>query len=308
MPVVVFCYRHWYQTYAIYFEDLRAQNAFDESLYFKHLPFFLGPSSRSPTGNTAVATGPCLMIIAFALYGWYTFSGPYRWLADLQIGLFGAYGVIITGILTGLIFLWPLAFVGARLEQRGFLTHEATGMDYDPKRHDLPTGLLTLSLMALAAGWFSSQRIPRGEPVPITLEEIGNGAVIPAHVSLQGQALVDASLRLEGDGGNPTYAPLVAEGYEAGTPIVVFVESHSRDERKLAATTHKGVLIRNGLPGVIREGFKSTTNTPPAEPHFLFCYGSATDGLEFLPWVLFGAAGVLGLASIVLLLMSRQVS
>ena len=254
-----------------------------------------------------VATGPCLMIIAFGLYGWYTFSGPYRWLADLQISLFGAYGVVITGILTCLIFLWPLALVGFRLEQRGLLTHEATGMDYDPKRHNVPIGLLTLSLMALAAGWFSNQRIPRGEPVPITLEDIENGAVIPAHVSLQGRALVDSSLRLEGDGGNPTYAPLVVEGYEEGSSIVVYVESFPRDERDLTVARHKGVLIRNGLPGVVREGFKST-NTPPAEPHFLFCYGSATSGLEFLPWVMFGAAGVLGLASIVFLLMSRRVS
>ncbi len=83
-----------------------------------------------------------------------------------------------------------------------------------------------------------------------------------------------------------------------GDSIFVYVEHQSpRDDEALAQEWHRGVLIANGLPGLVREGFK-TTDAPPAEPHYLFCYSAAMDGLEYLPTIMFSIGGVLGLVSV----------
>lgn len=260
--------------------------------------FIWTPSSRSPTGNTVVGTLPSLIILGLGLYWWYTFSGPYRWLADLQISIFGSYGVFITGILACLLLLFPLAYVGSVLESRGLLSHD-TVLHYDPKRHDVPIGLITLAVMALGAGWFTIQRIPRGKPVVLTFEEIAKGIDIPAHVSLQGKALLDDSLHIESDTENSLYTPLVPEEYEEGMPVFVYIESFPPNEAAVTRRKHQGVLVANGLPGVVREGFNSSS-TPPAQPHYMLCYARAMDGLEFMPSLLFSVAGILGLAAIVM--------
>ena len=254
------------------------------------------PSSRSPAGITQVGAIPSLFIVALGIYWWYTYSGPYQWLAEIQLSMFGAYGAFITGILSCLLLLIPTVFLGSYVESRGLLNADSF-RTYDPKQYEVPIGIMTLAVMVLAAGWFVFQRLPQGTPVELTLREIARGVDIPKHVSLQGNAATQHSLRQDGDYGRPSYTPLVGGNYEEGDAVFVYVENYPRDNAALARSKHRGTLIRNGLPGVVREAFMSSS-TPPAPNYFVLHYANGMKGLEFLPKILFTIAGVLGLASL----------
>ena len=253
------------------------------------------PASQTPSGMTAARTFPSLLMLALCVYWWWTYSGLYRWIAELQLWLFDSYFVIITLILSFLAFIFPMGYLGARVEAAGWLGDDSS--DADPNRFNVVAGIVTLAVMALGVGWYTGQRVPSGEPVELTLADVKRGRPIPGHVMLQGYGRPDFSIRLGGDA-SANYTALVPPDFVEGDTIAVYVEHQSpRDDAAMAEEWHRGVLIANGLPGLVREKFK-TTDAPPAEPHYLFCYSAAMDGLEYLPTIMFSIDGVLLLASL----------
>ena len=253
------------------------------------------PASQTPTGKTAARTFPSLLILAVCVYWWWTYSGLYRWIAELQLAIFESYFVIITLVFSFLVFIFPLGYLGARGEAAGWLGEDSS--DADPNRFNVLAGLVTLAVMSLGVGWYTSQRIPHGESVELTLADVKRGRPIPGHVLLQGYGRPDFSIRLGGDA-SANYTALVPPDFVEGDRIAVYVEHQSpRDDEAMAEEWHRGVLIANGLPGLVREKFK-TTNASPAEPHYLFCYAEAMDGLEYLPTIMFSIGGVLVFASL----------
>ena len=254
------------------------------------------PRSQTPSGRTAARTFPSLLALAMCLFWWWTYSGLFRWLAELQLALFGSYYLIITLLFSLLAFLIPMGIVGSYVEDAGWLSDETP--HGDPERFNVPAGILTLTVMALGVGWFTNQRIPSGDPVEITLGEIRSGRPIPGHVSVQGFARPDLTIRIGGDS-SANYTALVPADFVEGDAVVVYVENQPRDKAALANERHQGVLIANGLPGLAREGFKST-DAPPAKPHYLLCYSTAMQGLELLPTIMFSIGGLLGLVSVVM--------
>ena len=77
------------------------------------------PSSRNPAGITAVRAFPSLLILAVLAYWWYTYSGPYRWLAELQLHFFGSFDIVITLLATVALLLAPMTLLGILIENNG---------------------------------------------------------------------------------------------------------------------------------------------------------------------------------------------
>ena len=66
--------------------------------------------------------GAMLMCICGALagYWWWSYSGPFRWIAERQLQWFGSYEESITFVLTAAIAFAPLLVVGAAVKKLGF--------------------------------------------------------------------------------------------------------------------------------------------------------------------------------------------
>ncbi len=131
------------------------------------------PGSQTPSGKTAARTFPSLLMLGLCLYWWWTYSGLFRWVAELQLSFFGSYFVMLTLIFCFLTFIFPMGYLGARVEAAGWLGNDSS--DADPNRFNLPAGIVTLSVMALAVGWYTNQRVPSGQPVKTTLSEVKRG-------------------------------------------------------------------------------------------------------------------------------------
>ena len=256
------------------------------------------PSSRNPAGITAVQAFPSLLILAVLAYWWYTYSGPYRWLAELQLHFFGSFDIVITLLATVALLLAPMTLLGILIENNGWLPE--SNSTTSTAHYEVPVGIMTLSVMALVLAWFTYQRVPRGQAVELTLAEVAASESMPSHVLLHGHALTESSFQLDSDHGNYDYTPLVSATYTIGDPVLVYIESCTpRDDASLTSTEHKGVLIENGLPGLIRESFQSS-QAPPEQRHIVLVYSDSMQGIKHLPTALFSGGILLGLISAVM--------
>ena len=256
------------------------------------------PSSRNRAGITAVRAFPSLLILVVLAYWWYTYSGPYRWLAELQLHLFGSFDVVITLIVTLALLLIPMTLLGILIETKGWLpdSNSTTSTNH----YEVPVGIMTLSVMALVLAWFTYQRVPRGQAVELTLADVAASESLPSHAIFHGHVLIESSIQLDSDHGNYDYTPLVSANYTIGDSVLIYIEScPPRDNARLTNDGHKGVLIENGLPGLIRESFQSS-QTPPEQRHFVLVYSDAMQGLKHLPTGLFSGGILLGLISVVM--------
>src|SRR5437763_12762643 len=66
--------------------------------------------------------GAMLMCICGGLagYWWWSYSGPFRWIAERQLQWFGSYAESITFVVTAAVAFAPLLVVGAAVKKLGF--------------------------------------------------------------------------------------------------------------------------------------------------------------------------------------------
>lgn len=225
-----------------------------------------------------------LSLITLGAYWWYTYSGLYRWLAELQIQLIGAYYPTYTGIFT--IVLLFLPFVGLTV-----LVHKAFG--FEPldsvesappgqadawlRQNSLSLGLFVMGvvfvgigLYNLVAGWTAGKR------TPVALAELEAGALPPTRWVLLDGTLVHDRALMQGEQhggrdekGRPLgtyFIPVVAHGRDPAQ-ATVFLKIHTRrlDELKMPL---EGTLVPSGLPGPIRVAFEER-GPRPTVPHYV---------------------------------------
>lgn len=70
---------------------------------------------------------------AYLAWCWWTFSGPYRWLARTEMSLFGAYDGMLTGLVLLFVLLLPALLLGRLAERRGVVLPGVRPMARRPK-------------------------------------------------------------------------------------------------------------------------------------------------------------------------------
>ena len=210
-----------------------------------------------------------VLAIAWMAWGWFAYAGPFRWAAEWQVQQFGSYDEKWTVLLPFLILILPAVAIAQRfgVAEQLFGTRKMAGQ---PARRWAGTlallALVPLAVCALAGAWYAAPHAP----LTIGTLDLVTGAEMPPSTDLvkitglrqPGFAFALTTTRSVDD--RYTYVPLTQPDWAPRDPVRYFVDSVGGagaipfDTAQGAVTLDGASLERNGLPGVIRDRFRST--------------------------------------------------
>jgi hypothetical protein len=171
-----------------------------------------------------------LASVGAGFYWKWSYSGPYRWLAELQLGLLGQYEVMLTLLLAMAVPAVPLTVAVRWARGRIFRTDGDLGEDsavLRALRWAMPR-LGPLAFLAVA-GWFAwlGATMMRDADAPVAqvdLAAIERGAPWPdGRVAIRGVLLSDAEVEF-GESYHPErYVPLVSTVWTPSDVVVAFL-------------------------------------------------------------------------------------
>jgi hypothetical protein len=245
---------------------------------------------------------------AYAGYSWYTYSGPYRLIAEWQLETFGSFSLKLTLLGVILALIVPVAILG-RLLGGPNLMNKPDGLAQAQSSPRL-TALLGLLLLAAGAGagWLGYQKSQE----TIAYESIDLAAgQLPStqHVVLTGIARTEYLMQYEtkssGSSTIHTYFPLTSSSWRRGEPFVYFLKTNataylpegggrmfafSRTTPPFKMTTQKALLVRNGLPGPVGESYRKN-NIAIADPPIVL---DVSPGADYETYIIAAIACALG--------------
>ncbi|MEX2214447.1 MAG: hypothetical protein WD768_09985 [Phycisphaeraceae bacterium] len=226
------------------------------------------------------------IVVLLTGYFWFTYSGPYMWLAELSLNWRGSYEPTFIGVLTGLVVLLPVALISEipavkrRFPLDLFKVPEGTtpGSPYNIVLYSddsvIPWWPLGIGIICLGASlYYGSQLWTAGERTAITASQLEAG-VRPSSgwLDVTGCALPSEAIhevvKERGKEEETVFVPLVSSTWERGQPVYVYLDLGKVNRAHEAEARWSGRVAWSGLPGMIRESF-NRSDAPPAEEYFL---------------------------------------
>jgi hypothetical protein len=207
---------------------------------------------------------------ALAGYFWLTYSGPYRWLAEWQMGVFGAYYAFYTWLGTMLLLFLPtlLAFQVPRKlgvvssvvttpEEVQAHNHERAAR-WNQRRQ--PFVVLVLGGTFLFLGGRDYIKAQRGRELQHLSAAALEAGKKPSSTWLEvadGALVWDASIEWTDDKSKVTYVPMLSSAWSEGGPIGVLLKLNGGELKKAQGDVHafKGESDDLGLPGPVRAAY-----------------------------------------------------
>lgn len=251
----------------------------------------------------------CATYLAF---GYATYSGLYRWLAELQVSLVGRYVIALTGIVPFLLLTAP----ALSILRRDYLAARPDGEVVSPSAKEVRARRSAIVLVALGGLCFilsgatfligQSKAVPAGNPVQVDLQALGTGTPPEGRVSVRGNVLVDRGVTTITQGSWQTsenfYAPIAASdrpatpgGYRIFVKRSTVRSGNQPALRQMFIGTETGILVRGGLPADVRL-ILAQSGVQIAEPHWLLSPPSAANDTYYT------AAATAGLIGLILLI------
>lgn len=233
-----------------------------------------------------------LIVTAHLVMGWMNYTGAFRWAAELQIRAFGKYSDKLAFLASWLALGSP-AFYFAR---RGTVRSEGDGGSGLPSRieHRKFRVFLSFSLafgLASVVSYGLARSIPdaTGPVQPLDLAKLGDSEPPSGRVRLIGTVDQERGTVLEEEINNSksetAYLPVIPKDAKDGEgsekPIRYFVQVKMGkfvpgvEMKDGMAINLEGVLLKNGLPGVLKKIYDDD-RIAVASPHFVLV-GSVTD-------------------------------
>lgn len=250
------------------------------------------------------------------IYGWATFSGLYRWLAQVQIAWFDGYYAILTGVLSVALFLCPLVLLMlplARLFEPAPTVEQAKAQRTQAVERGLATeawlqrnfgwfllGLLLVGLVGTGI-WFQVQALLIGPRTPIDLATLEAGADPPSRwVDLSGRPGWGESLTTRKDRGTWLYAPIRSD---VTRKAALLLEIRGK-EPPLMRRDFSGLLARRP-PGIIIAALAKHADRIAPEPWVLEVDRSPAQ-VQVVATGMFGTAGLFAVIGGVIALVRRR--
>jgi hypothetical protein len=250
---------------------------------------------------------------AYVFYEWYAYAGLYRLAAEWQLEQFGSYRVKLT-------LLFPLLVLGSPAAVLVTLS----GMQDQMRMADAGAGstaiFVLLGVVALAvaagAGWYGY--VKSTETVDVESLDLSKGDTPRStHVTIAGIARTEYIIEFGTKRDSTTildrYIPLTPASWRPGQPLVYFMKTNmtaymppgsggggmlmlSPRTPAFQITTQPGVLVRDGLPGPVGEGYRKN-NIAVASPPIVLNLSPGADLQPF--FVTAGVSGMLGFVMLV---------
>jgi len=249
----------------------------------------LPPGAPADPAVTAPAQKPMnpaaivaiVLLIALAFYFMFTYTGPYQWLAELELRWMGSYSEKLTLVLTMLALILPAAGIAklirlavTKLGPGGGTASVATaiaGGAAAPKPAQKFSGDIVwpfMGLICIAIGGFMYWRGATAGPLTaVKLQDLEDGKKPPSsYLTVEGVPIWQQGIQF-GSYGSKWYVPLVSKEWK-GDAVAVYVEVHGDDvpprSRQLEIKTFKGMKAVGGLPGPVRVIFEKGPLKPAA--------------------------------------------
>ncbi len=227
-----------------------------------------------------------LVALGLAMYFALSYSGLYRWFAELQVSHTGKYYPKLTLVFTYLALALP-AELGWRLGQR--IAKRSRGDDAgalafngDFGMENMAPSLTRTRSNRIQARWRFGWAIvavvfwiiggslwymyKRSDALAHTSIEDWESGRAPqtCWVDLHGKALAKAAIRIGDRDHGEIYVPVISDKWRVGQSVQVFLRFRSDDEyrRGAAALDHEGIVGWCGMPGEVRERFESHSLVP----------------------------------------------
>ena len=233
---------------------------------------------QSPMDESSATSGRALGLalsaalvlgVLYALYCMLLFAGPYRWLAELQLGWFKAYYVSTTCAFTLLLLVVPPSVALRVLAMSGKLPADSLAALFASPT----TGARLRATIARARRWL----IVLGAGVVLgglsvrdlvvaqrgqTLERVSAAALetgAETHstwLAIDGQLHWDSALEAEESNEEVTYVPIVSEAWTAERRLGALLMVAKRDLEELDASAISGTVDITGAPGMVRAAYE----------------------------------------------------
>lgn len=222
--------------------------------------------SSARTSLIRWANGAVLLIalVAAAYFAW-SYSGPYRWLAELQMRLWGSFQAVLTFLLTLILLFAPPLKVLQRWGPRPTHSAEEPVAVAAADSTTQPTGSFLVWLQVLIAGAVLAflgirdrQTLQPGATASrVSCAELeANGPPESGWLEVDGIPLRDAKVEAQHNYGEYVYVPLVSPSWSAGRPIPVVLRLDRHGPRPGNVTVYPGTRVADGMPGFVRSRYE----------------------------------------------------
>jgi hypothetical protein len=234
-------------------------------------------------------------ILAFTGIGlsWWSYVGPFRWISEAQLAMFGSYSSKMSFVLCALVFVLPGQYVFRNVGTRSDEPPTANAWS----AHQLWFLAVPAALLVMAI--YLRQQASHLKLETTTAAELETGASAPSRwLAIDGVALSDASLCLKY---NECYMPVVSRDWKPDMAIAVFLKTRCSSDQVPEAGVFKGIVSYVGMPGHVRAGFERAPIK--LRPGFLvLAWKEGPKDVRFDSNFIAGTAAVVGLIVAVLLL------
>ena len=232
--------------------------------------------------------GIVLLALGSGLTGYWawTYTGIYRWLAELQLRMMHEYEVQLTFVITLMIVLGPLFLVSEVirrfvLARAGKDSGESGAAASVIATNDRPSPLMmgltaggTVGLVglgfAVVGGYQYHQGMTAGNIVHVDVSAYETGQAPAAmYVSVTGQSIHDATEGVKDTSASTKYyMPLVSADWDSSKPVGLFLETtaanmmdsnavqRGQPDGKTLPEVWVGMIDTDGLPGLVRTRFE----------------------------------------------------
>ena len=193
-----------------------------------------------------------------------SYTGPYRWLAELSLRAFGSYSPKLVFLSTLLTFLLP-SVVLRRLDNARSPAAAAKYARFVATQNALQTriqgGLILVMVGAILL--FINGRDLLAANAGTTLIRTSCASIEagtrPAStwLSIQGTTLPDAAVTTRESYHNHRYVPLVSNSWSKAQPLAVVLRFDDNREDDLSAASFEGGVSTEDLPGMVRTTYEA---------------------------------------------------
>jgi hypothetical protein len=226
---------------------------------------FVSQSSPRPSPIRWLNVLILLIGLAGTPYFAWTYSGPYRWLAELQMWLLGSFQVVLTFALTFILLVVPAAKVLRRWGPRPTAPAEEPVAVAGSDSSTRATGPFLIWVQVITAGAvFTFLAIrdhkpvqPGATPTRVSCAELeANGPPESGWLEVEGIPLLDARVEAQHNYGEYVYVPLVSPSWSTGRPIAVVLRLDRNGPRQGDVTGYQGTRVADGMPGFVRSRYE----------------------------------------------------
>lgn len=269
--------------------------------------------------------------VGLAVTWWVSYTGPYRWFAELQLDRSGEYDVKFTGIMVLFACVLSATLVtqiaASLVPDRSESEKQATAamsarMDafgnWMARNHYLLAMTGAVVGLAGVGGFMLIQVRLSGRFVTVAAASLERGgAPAGSFARLEGRQLWDQTVgfkNINGDSpGTKTIVPVVSPGWQPGQPVALFARIDDSELQWLTAEkresgkvpTLSGLLTANDLEGIARTEL-AEEGIAIAGRHFVLDQGVTPEFREGLGKILLGVSAVLAPVVVVVWRVKRR--